>query len=135
VDIFKNILQVSRLIPPRKIKEELLRLYPLARSLEWSKNKGYYEVIFYENDTEMIARFSEKASLIEYRINHKPENLSKSLPLEIITSAKAEGEIMNCITVNSDKELYYEFIVRDKELVRYLLLLDSKGSKTSLEKL
>ena len=135
MDIFKNILHVSRTTPPKIVKEELLRLYPGARSLEWSKNKGAYEVIFYDNGTEIIARFSEKAILLEYRINHKPENLALSLPLNIINSAKAEGEIMNCITVHSNNKLYYEFIVRDKDLIRYLLLLDNKGSKISLEKL
>jgi hypothetical protein len=135
VDIFKNILNVSNLIPPHKVKEELLRQFPEARSLEWNKNKGNYEVIFYEKDTEKIARFSAKGELIEYRINLKPEFLFKSLPQSIINSAKVEGEIMNCITVHSGDKMYYEFIVRDKELTRYLLLLDENGTKVSLEKL
>jgi hypothetical protein len=135
VDIFKNILNVSNLIPPRKVKEELHKKFPDARSLEWSKHKGNYEVIFYENDTEKIAKFSGKGVLLEFRTNLKPEFLSKSLPKSIINSAKVEGEIMNCITVHSNDKMYYEFIVRDKELTRYLLLLDKEGKKISLEKL
>jgi hypothetical protein len=135
VDIFKNILNISSLIPPRKVKEELLKQFPGARSLEWSKSKGHFEVIFYENDTEKIAGFSDKGDLLEFRINLKPEYLSKSLPLLIINSAKVEGEIMNCITVHSNDKMYYEFIVRDSKLTRYLLLLDSEGTKISLEKL
>ena len=135
MDIFKNILNVSNLIPPRKVKDELLKQFPNAKSMEWSKNKGNYEVIFYEKDTEKIAKFSGKGVLLEYRINLKPEFLSKSLPISIIESAKVEGEIMNCITVHSNDKLYYEFIVRDRELTRYLLFLDKEGNKISLNKL
>ena len=135
MDIFKNILNINNLIPPRIVKEALLKQFPEARSLEWSKQKGYYEVIFYEKDTEKIARYSAKGELLEYRINLKPESLFKSLPKSIINSAKAEGEIMNCITVHSSDKMYYEFIVRDKELIRYLILIDAEGTKISLEKL
>ena len=135
MDIFKNILNLNNLIPPRIVKENLLKLFPGARSLEWSNCKSYFEVIFYEKDTEKIARFSRKGDLIEYRINLKPETLVKSLPKQILNSAQIEGEIMNCITVHSTDKLYYEFIVRDSDLVRYLLLLDAEGKKLSLEKL
>jgi hypothetical protein len=135
VDIFKNILNLNNLIPPRIVKENLLNLFPDARSLEWSNFKKYYEVIFYEKDTEKIARFSRKGDLIEYRINLRPESLVISLPKQILNSAKTEGEIMNCITVHSADKIYYEFIVRDRDLVRYLLLLNAAGEKISFEKL
>jgi hypothetical protein len=135
VDIFKNILNVSNLSPPNKVRKTLLMHFPSARSQEWSKSKSYFEVIFYENDTEKIARISNKGDLLEYRINLKPEFLARSLPKAIIDCAKVEGEIMNCITVRSNDKLYYEFIVRDHNLIRYLLLLDVDGTKISLEKL
>jgi hypothetical protein len=135
VDILKNILTASKVIPPHKVKESFGKKFPSGRNLEWSKTKGYYEVIFYENDTEKIARISDKGDLLEYRINLKPESLAKYLPQDIIEAAKVEGEIMNCIPVHSNDNLYYEFIVRDQKLIRYLLLIDAEGTKISLEKL
>jgi hypothetical protein len=135
MDIFKNILTVSNLIPPNRVKETLFKHFPSARSQEWSKSKSYFEVIFYENDAEKIARISNKGDLLEYRINLKPEFLTRSLPESIIDCAKVEGEIMNCITVHLYDKLYYEFIVRDHSLIRYLLLLDADGTKISFEKL
>jgi hypothetical protein len=121
--------------PPKKVRENLLKKFPQARSIEWVRNSDNYEAVFYDDNLEKIARFSKDGTLREYRINIRPEALESFLPENILRLASSEGEIMNCISVHNNDSLLYEFIVRDKSLVRYLLVITSEGEKTGPVKL
>ena len=135
MDIFYKILHAGRFLPPKKVRENLLKHFPQAKSTEWVKNSDSYEAIFYDENIEKIARFSKDGSLTEYRINIRPEALASLLPENILKAAASEGEIMNCISVQNNDSLLYEFIVRNKSLVRYLLVINSDGEKTGPVKL
>jgi hypothetical protein len=135
VDIFYRILHAGKFIPPKKVRESLLKHFPHAKSAEWVRNHNDFEAIFYENSFEKIAHFSKDGSLREYRINLRPEALASVLPENILRQASSEGEIMNCISVHNGDNLLYEFIVRDKALTRYLLVITSEGEKTGPLKL
>lgn len=135
MDIFYKILHAGKFVPPKKIRDSLLQHFPHAKSTEWVRNSNDYEAIFYENNFEKIARLSKDGSLREYRINIRPEALASFLPENILRLASSEGEIMNCISVHKEENLLYEFIVRDKELTRYLLVITSEGEKTGPVKL
>ena len=62
-------------------------------------------------------------SLLEYKIylpiGYLPENLNKIV--------KEKGEIMNVIMRNKGNIIEYEVIVRDKALIRYLIILSDVG--------
>jgi hypothetical protein len=135
VDIFYKILHAGRFSPPKKVRENLLKHFPRAKSTEWVRNSDNYEAIFYDDNFEKIARFSKDGTLKEYRINIRPEALGSFLPEDILKAAAVEGEIMNCISVHNNDSLLYEFIIRDKSLVRYLLVINSDGEKTGPVKL
>jgi len=130
VDIFYKILHAGRFLPPGKVRKNLLKHFPQAKSTEWVRNSDNYEAIFYDDNFEKIARFAKDGSLTEYRINIRPEALVSFLPENILKAAAGEGEIMNCISVHNHDSLLYEFIVRDNSLVRYLLVITSDGDKT-----
>jgi len=106
-------------------------IFTSAKNIEWSRHKSLFEVIFYHDDLEKIARFDTDGTMLEYRINLPLDRI----PDAIKKKAAAEGEIMNCIEFHSVDTIRFEFIVRDKELIRYLLLTDKKGEKIKKEKL
>ncbi|MBN1119206.1 MAG: hypothetical protein JXA77_18495 [Bacteroidales bacterium] len=94
-----------------------------AVNVEWFSKKGYYEVVFYQNNLEHIAAFSLNGVLLEYR-----QNLSvEYLPEVIKNIALSKGEIMNSVLKNKGNMLEYELIIRDKFLKRQLILLTDMG--------
>lgn len=131
MDLFKKILQVATVRVPHVVRESMKNNFPSAMNIEWCRNKSLFEVIFYQDDIEKIARFDTDGTLLEYRINIQLENI----PEGIRTNAATEGEIMNCIEIHSVDRLKFEFIVRDPDLVRYLLLTDDSGKRIRKEKL
>lgn len=110
--------------PPKKITQRLLSQFPLARGIEWNTQGNFYEAIFFDKDTEMIARFDPEGTLNELRINVAPA----SLPQFIRNNISPEFEIMNCIEVHTNQSIYYELIIRDQSLQRFLLMADNTGS-------
>jgi hypothetical protein len=49
------------------------------------------------------------------------------LPEHITIAGCKEGEIMNAISILEGLKIFYELIVRDKELKRYLALYDDSA--------
>jgi hypothetical protein len=131
LDLFKKIIQVTTVRVPQAVRDGMKQNFPSAKNIEWSRNKSLFEVIFYQDDLEKIARFDSEGTLLEYRINLPLERI----PTEIREKASSEGEIMNCIEFHSVDAIRFEFIVRDEALIRYLLLTDMSGKKIRREKL
>lgn len=131
MDLFKKIITVTTIRVPQIVKESMKLIFTSAKNIEWSRHKSLFEVIFYHDDLEKIARFDTDGTMLEYRINLPLDRI----PHAIKKKAATEGEIMNCIEFHSVDTVRYEFIVRNKELIRYLLLTDKKGEKIKKEKL
>jgi hypothetical protein len=131
VDLFKKIIQVATVKVPKAVIDSMKQIFPAAKNIEWSHDRSLFEVIFYHDDLEKIARYDDNGTLLEYRVNIPLEKI----PKRIKKKASEEGEIMNCIEIHSVDIIRFEFIIRDKDLVRYLLLTDKSGNKIRKEKL
>lgn len=103
---------------PEKVIAKLNNHFPNAINIDWEKKETGYEAIFYLQDTEHIAQFSESGNLKTYKRNLWPNEL----PTSIAEICKQHGEIMNAIAIFYDKGQFYEIIVRDKNFNRTLLL-------------
>ncbi|MFO7575061.1 MAG: hypothetical protein R6W67_07880 [Bacteroidales bacterium] len=102
-----------------------------ATRIEWTLQGEVYEAIFYHENVEKIARFNTAGQLIEYRINIAPDNI----PAIVKDTIPKDLEIMNCISVCISGQTTYELIVRNRELVRYQMGIDSKGNQLNLKTL
>lgn len=111
------------------------RLFPRAINVEWSVGKHMDEAIFYLDGKESIACFKKSSDLIEYRINHDIHDL----PPKIETAASNYGEIMNAISIHKSVASSFvdcfEIIYRNKDFVRYSLLLGPEGETLSVSEL
>jgi hypothetical protein len=128
---FRKIVMAAVVRVPASVRGSFDATFKGAKNIEWSRHGGLFEVIFYHEEKEMIARFDREGTLLEYRINLQLSTIDNS----VRGKASPEGEIMNCIEVHSHDAVRYEFIVRDKELTRYLLLTDMEGNRIRKEKL
>lgn len=95
------------------------------------QNPNYWEAIFYEKKVEKIARFDIEGKLLEHRVNL----MGNAIPATISKALKDHHEIMNCIAIHSTGSVQYELIVRDKDLTRFLILIDQAGQIIKEEKL
>ena len=98
---------------------------------EWQKNEESYEVVFYRDDREHIATYQKDGVLLSLKINL----LHNLVPEVIELAVKEHGELMNAILIESKGVKSYELIVRDKDLVRFSLLLSESGDMLRKEKL
>ncbi len=131
-NIFNILFSKHETKPPHEIEEAILLLFKDASSIEWHKRDNSYEVMFYNNEKEHIARFNKDAEMIEHRINLK----TSELPTQVRINAEAHGEIMSSIAVYNLLELSeYELIFRDSEKIRYVIHLLPSGDVTSICKL
>lgn len=105
------------------MSESFIKHFSGAKGAEWTKTENSFEVVFFEDDIEKTAKFDQQGKLSEYTINIVPG----SIPAVILSSISDDYEIMNCIAVYSAGPLKYELIVRDKELTRFLVWVDSLG--------
>lgn len=121
---FANIFKNQAKLIPGDIKKQLGKLFPTAKNIDWEVKNDIYEAIFYLNDIEHIAKFTKEGSLLEYKknlwLNELPEQINKT--------GDTFGEIMNGIVINRNNVLFYELIIRDKKLDRYVYLFDDKGT-------
>ena len=97
--------------------------FPGAINVEWFQTENDFEAVFYDNDTEKIARFSPEGEWIETRINLDITGLNNNIRI----SAEQHGEMMNAILIELHDEKKYEVIVRDEQLNRFLLILSDSG--------
>jgi hypothetical protein len=116
---------------PKKVKTALETNFPGAMNVEWEHKKTGFEAIFYLNDVEHISLFSEKGVLLENKKNLWPSEIPENITAVCIT----KGEIMNGIVINRADGLFYEIIIRDTNLDRYLLLFEPNGTLMKTEKL
>lgn len=131
MNLFAKIVNAAVVRVPAVVRDAFRQNFNETKNVEWSRYKGLFEVIFYHDGKEKIARFDNDGTLLEYRINLQLETIKPS----VRDKAAVEGEIMNCIEFHSVDAIRYEFIVRDENLVRYLLLTDMEGNKIKREKL
>lgn len=131
MDLFSKIIKAAVVRIPSSVREGFRSKFHPVKNVEWSHLKGLYEVIFYHEGKEKIARFDQNGTLLEYRINLQLEKIKPS----VREKAAKEGEIMNCIEFHSVDTIRYEFIVRDEKLTRYLMLTDMEGRMIRKEKL
>lgn len=129
--LFAKIIKAAVVRIPSDVREGFKVNFIGTKNAEWSRSHGLFEVIFYHEGREKIARFDGKGTLLEYRINLQLETIAPP----VRDKAALEGEIMNCIELHSVDTVKYEFIVRDNELSRYFLLTDTAGNKIRKEKL
>ncbi|MBM3436325.1 MAG: hypothetical protein FJY07_08950 [Bacteroidetes bacterium] len=120
--LIKNLFQRKSLRLPLTVVKGFQHHFPSNVNVEWSKIGKIYEVLFYENETEKIARFDKSGNLVEVRTNISPD----SLPDFIKSVAESKGEIMNSIQINKPDSLFYEVIVRENPLKRIMLLMNEK---------
>lgn len=123
----KYILRSRKNHPPPNILETFRRLFGDSINIEWEKIDDEYEAIFYSREIEQIARFNLEGNLISLKRNLTLNNLEE----EISKKAASFGEVMNIIEISGKNALQYEIIYRDRDLVRYSLLLDEKGNVLS----
>jgi hypothetical protein len=119
----KNVFAGSEANPPEKCRRALLTDFEGARNIEWFKNDGSFEAVFYKNNIEYIAVFSITGSLLEYKM-YLPFDF---LPLPLKKVLDQKGEIMNIVLVNKRNRIIFEAIYRDTALNRYMILLSEFG--------
>ncbi len=121
---FAKIFQSQSKQIPSAVKKQLEKSFPGSKNIDWEIKNDIFEAIFYLEDVEHIAKFTKEGSVLEYKknlwLNELPEQINKS--------GGTFGEIMNCIVVNRDNVLFYELIIRDTKLDRYVYLFDDKGN-------
>ncbi len=132
MDLFRKIFAGSPKPVPNEVKESLESHFTGATGVEWSRLENTrYEAVFIHDGSEKIARFDSDGPLTEYRVNISPDEI----PSPIREAASSEFEIMNCIAIYAADKLTYELVVRDSELIRYNMNLDSLGTVIKLTKL
>lgn len=132
-NIFNKLFSRQETRPPEIIEKAFDVFFKEATSAEWHKVGSHaYEVMFYEQEKEHIARFNKDGELIDHRINMKPEEL----PVEVFESARSKGEIMSAIAVYHIHSLFdYEIIFRNTDKIRFVMHLTPSGEIKTVEKL
>ncbi|MEE4257939.1 MAG: hypothetical protein V2I47_12940 [Bacteroidales bacterium] len=102
-----------------------------AINVEWFRKEDHFEVLFYKDNLEHIAIFSQVGVLIEYRHSLPPSYL----PDPVSKSAGSKGEIMNVVLKNMGNIIEYEIIIRSSALARYLINVTELGKITEEKKL
>jgi hypothetical protein len=131
VELFSKIFKTGKANPSKTVKKALLIAFPKAKSIEWTQNPNYWEAIFYEKKVEKIARFDIEGKLIDYRVNL----MGDTIPDTISKVLHDHHEIMNCIAIHANGSIQYELVVRDKDLTRFLIIIDPAGQIIKEEKL
>lgn len=127
--LIKNLFLRKSLRVPGVVTKGFYDHFPETINPEWSKLGKIYEVLFYDNGIEKIARFDSQGFLIEVRTNLAPD----SLPEVIRSVAETKGEIMNSIQINKTDSLLYEVIVRENPLKRIMLLMNEEAEILELK--
>ena len=120
---FAKILRRYTKSIPDKVKSRLELSFPDAKNIDWEDKGHVFEAIFYLNDVEHIAQISGKGELLEYKKNLWPEELPDNIKKE----CNCSGEIMNGIVITRGQEVYYEVIIRDTKLDRFVFVYNNSG--------
>lgn len=116
---------------PETVQKEYDEQFAGSINTEWHKNGDQFEAVFYKDEREHIATYNKDGSMACLKIN---------LPLDVLPgsvgkTARIEGELMNAIQIDCDNSRHFELIVRDKDLIRYFLLVGEEGEILKKEKL
>lgn len=132
-NIFNKLFSKQETKPPVIVEKAFDVFFKEATSAEWHKIGTHtYEVMFYIQDKEHIARFNKDGELVDQRINIKPEEL----PVEVFEAALAKGEIMSVIAIYHIQTLAeYEIIFRNTDKIRFVMHLTPAGEIKTVEKL
>jgi len=123
-ELVKNIFSDDRTTPPKAVSDELEKQFGQeVISVEWSHKDTWYEALFYCDQMEHIARFMESGNLLEYRVNLSHDRF----PVFQSRIYTEKGEVMNMVEIHYPDRLLYEVIVRDRDLIRYELLVSQDG--------
>lgn len=130
-DFLKRVIKGNGITPSDLLVQSLNNNFENSINVEWSDKADYFEAIFYQDKLEYIAMFSREGALLEYRIflpkGYLPEKLKKI--------AESKGEIMNSIMRNKGNSVEYEIIIRNENLIRYLIRLTDIGNLIEEKKL
>ncbi len=130
-NLLKNILHSKNVDPPEKVKVSFEKYFYNPLNVEWFNLNSTFEAVFHEDELEKIAMFDTNGDLLEEKVNLGIE----LLPAQVKMVARSHGELMNSIRIKRKEDILFEIIYRDKELDRYLLLLDRDGKVLNKEKL
>lgn len=123
-NFFKSFFTGDNQKPSKLIIESLTASFPNAVNIEWNLVKNEWEALFYSLDMECIVRFSKKGQLIESRKNYPLDVLDSELKKVL----SKHGELMNAIEINKEGAgVFFECIFRDKDLNRFMMLVDDQG--------
>lgn len=123
-DFLRLFLEGSKIEVPENILIKFKQLFSDAKNVEWYENNQIFEAIFYHKNQEIIVKFDHKGNLLETAINMPFDEIPKNIKEKV----DKYGEIMNFIKFIKNNTLEYEFIVKDKNSKRYLLIFDSQGN-------
>lgn len=132
-NIFNRLYAKQDIRPPEIIEKAFNSIFNDATSTEWHKTTSQvFEVMFYSQGKESIARFNKEGELIDHRINIKPEEL----PSVVFETASKKGEIMSAIAVYHFNTLSEcEIIFRNTDKIRFVMHLTPSGIIKSIDKL
>ena len=130
-NFFKQIIRPISITPPPVCEKEFIKNFEGAINVEWSEKDDLYEAVFYRDNLEHLANFSNTGALVDYRMS-LPAGL---LPVSVKSSLETRGEIMNCILINMGNSLVYEAIVRDQDLNRYHIEMSELGKELASKRL
>jgi hypothetical protein len=119
-DFFHKLIRGDTTAPPEPVLASLHENFSRPYNIEWLRRDQYYEAIFYIFNREYLARFRKDGGLVDYKVNMPVE----SLPSKILGKVRSRGEIMNAVVIHAGSGVRYEIIYRDRELNRFLLLID-----------
>lgn len=124
--LFNKLFAGDTVNPPGHIKQTIYDRFRNPVNIDWYLKNDIYEAIFYENNRENIARIDEHGTLLDYKINLPLD----AVPERIKKIAESKGEIMNVVSIHNDNNIGYEIIIRDAELKRYIVKINSEGKIT-----
>jgi hypothetical protein len=120
---FSKIFRNHKKNIPGIVEKKLIDIFPKAKNIDWERKDELFEAIYYLEEVEHIAQFTETGELIQYKKNLWPDELPEILK----TEGGKFGEIMNGIVIYRGTDLFYEMIVRNEKLDRYEFLYDTDG--------
>ncbi len=130
-NILGKIFKFTNISVPSVVKKAFNEKFGDSINAEWLQSEDFFEAIFYSDEIEHIAHFDSSGKLL----NLKKNLTIHTIPDQIREKASVHGEIMNIIEIKEEEVVGYELIIRDKELIRYSLLLNEKGGLINKSKL
>lgn len=116
---------------PKAAKQTLANTFNSPLNTEWNQAGDDWEAIFYVDEMEHLARFHSDGKLLSLKINLP----LTQVPDNVKNAVQNQGELMNAIVIKRKQTLMYQLIVRNKQLERFFVLLNSEGEVLEKEKL